>query len=80
MLTKNGMNMKPISFADMYGLALIAKKPKGVNRKKIAKNLSHEAQQIANAIIGPARTSSESESAADPLPNGGKLKNSDLDK
>jgi hypothetical protein len=79
MLPDNGTNMKPLSFADMYGLALIAKKPKGVNRSEIVKHLSPDARQIANAIIGPTRTARESESASENLPNGDRAKNSDVD-
>jgi hypothetical protein len=45
--------MKSITFADAYGLGLIAKNPQGKDWSEIRQNLSDEAQRIAEAIIMP---------------------------
>ena len=61
--------MEPISFVDMYGLALIAKKPHGVKRSEIFHNLSPEAQRLATEIIAPAKTRPEQKAPNEGLGN-----------
>jgi hypothetical protein len=51
--------MEPISFVDMYGLALIAKTPHVGKRAEIFNDLSPEAQRLAKEIITPAKTHPE---------------------
>ncbi|HXQ70234.1 MAG TPA: hypothetical protein VN844_07085 [Pyrinomonadaceae bacterium] len=61
--------MKRFSFADAYGLGLIAKNPKD-DWSGIREHLSVDAQKIAQELISPSnRTSREIKSAADDLRN-----------
>lgn len=65
--------MKRFSFADAYGLGLIAKNPKD-DWSEIRGHLSVEAQQIAQVIISPSSPASrraprEIKSAANDLMN-----------
>ena len=46
-------NMKYLSFADAYGLGLIAKNPNGSDWSEIVNHLSDDARQIAKEIIAP---------------------------
>ena len=48
--------MQPISFVDMYGLALLAKKPHGLKQLEIFNDLSPEAKELATEIISSAKT------------------------
>ena len=60
--------MKPLTFADAYGLGLIAKNPNAVDRSEILDHLSPEARKIATAIITPgAVLSKDIKSAAKEL-------------
>lgn len=60
--------MKPLTFADAYGLGLIAKNPSAVDRSEILEHLSPEARKIATAIITPgAVLSKDIKSAAKEL-------------
>jgi hypothetical protein len=54
---------KEISFADVYGLGLIATNPKA-DRPDIIDNLSPQAQKIAKAIKNPSRASKDAKTAA----------------
>jgi len=61
--------MKRLSFADAYGLGLIAKYPKD-DWSEIRPHLSTDAQKIAQELISPsARASREVKSVADELRN-----------
>lgn len=61
--------MKRLSFADAYGLGLIAKYPQD-DWSVIREHLSVEAQKIAQELISPSnRASREIKSAADELRN-----------
>ena len=44
-------NSKPLSFADAYGLGLIAKNPRGDDWSVILANLSDNAREIAQAML-----------------------------
>lgn len=44
-------NSKPLSFADAYGLGLIAKNPRGDDWSVILANLSENAREIAQAML-----------------------------
>jgi len=58
--------MKTLTFADAYGLGLIAKNPEG--RAKILHHLSPAARKIADAMSRPeGRSSREAKSAAKEL-------------
>lgn len=60
--------MKPLTFADAYGLGLIAKNSSVVDRGEIFELLSPEAKKIAKVIITPQETSSkQAKSAAEEL-------------
>ena len=59
------LNMEPISFEDMYGLALIAKKPNGVKLSEILEHLSPEAREIAKALMKRVRPQEETPAAKD---------------
>lgn len=65
--TRMRRQMKRLSFADAYGLGLIAKYP-NENWSDIRQHLSTEAQKIAQELISPSsRASREIKSAADEL-------------
>lgn len=65
--TRMRRQMKRLSFADAYGLGLIAKYP-NENWSEIRQHLSTEAQKIAQELISPSsRASREIKSAADEL-------------
>ena len=67
--TRMRKQMKRLSFADGYGLGLIAKYPQD-DWSEIRQHLSVEAQKIAQELISPSnRTSREIKSAADDLRN-----------
>lgn len=57
---------KPFSFADGYGLGLIAKDPRG-DWTGIVEHLSDHAQKIAYAMINPDSASRDVKSAAKEL-------------
>ena len=57
---------KSLSFADAYGLGLIAKDP-GQDWKTIVDNLSDDARQIANAIISGASANRDAKNTANDL-------------
>ncbi|MBC8030473.1 MAG: hypothetical protein H7Z16_10210 [Pyrinomonadaceae bacterium] len=58
--------MKTLTFADAYGLGLIAKNPKGYS--EIHQYLSPAAKKIAEAIVTPnGRSSKDARSAAKEL-------------
>lgn len=58
--------MKYFSFADAYGLGLIAKNPHR-DWTEIRAHLSQDAREIAEEIISPGRGTREVKSAADDL-------------
>ncbi|HEY0730276.1 MAG TPA: hypothetical protein VGD38_19480 [Pyrinomonadaceae bacterium] len=61
--------MKRLSFADAYGLGLIAKFPED-DWSEIRQHLSADAQKIAQELISPSsRASREVKSAANELRN-----------
>ena len=67
--TRMRKQMKRFSFADAYGLGLIAKNPKD-DWSGMREHLSVEAQKIAQELISPSnRTSQKTKSAADELRN-----------
>jgi hypothetical protein len=55
--------MKEITFADVYGLGLIATNP-NANQSDIIDRLSPQAQKIAKAIKNPSRASKDAKTAA----------------
>lgn len=57
---------KSFTFADGYGLGLIAKDPRG-DWSEIVTHLSDDAQKIANAIINPVNASRDAKTAAKEL-------------
>ena len=59
--------MKSFSFADAYGLGLIAKNPRGEDWSEIVTHLSEDARQIAHEIITPGSASRDARSAAKEL-------------
>ena len=59
-------DMKSFSFADAYGLGLIAKSPTS-DWKEILDNLSSDAKQLAREIIQPGSESREIQTAAQEL-------------
>jgi hypothetical protein len=68
---------KPFTFADGYGLGLIARNPQG-DWKGIIEHLSDHAQKIANAMIDPGSGSRDARSAAqDLLGMAGKIQSSE---
>jgi hypothetical protein len=58
---------KSFSFADAYGLGLIAKKPEGHDWSEIRNHLSADAREIADEIISPGHGTREVKSAAQDL-------------
>lgn len=61
-------DMKSFSFADAYGLGLIAKNPRN-DWSEIVKHMSEHAQQIAFEMINPGSGSRNAKSAAQELLN-----------
>jgi hypothetical protein len=64
--------MKTISFADAYGLNLIASNPQTPYRANIVKRLSPEAQEIAKAIKAPVELTKKETSTGQNLPTSDK--------
>ena len=66
--TNNSKDMKSFSFADAYGLGLIARNPHN-DWSDIVSHLSDDAQQIALEIIKPGSGPRHAKSAARELLN-----------
>ena len=60
-------NSKPLSFADAYGLGLIAKNPRGDDWSVILANLSDNAREIAQAMLNDSGSRDAKSTAKDLL-------------
>jgi hypothetical protein len=60
-------NSKPLSFADAYGLGLIAKNPGGDDWSVILANLSDNAREIAQAMLNDSGSREAKSTAKDLL-------------